>query len=180
MKHPLLLSSILCLALSFTLKAQIIECKDGSLRLVGTAPKETIVAESKTLKGKFDLEGKEFNFRQNLNNFAFSQGSLQKKDAEEVYWETHKYPNATLKGKIINEVDLTKDGSYDLTGVGTFSIHGVERELKFPVKLTMDKGKAAINCKFEIYLSDHDIRIPRLVALKVAEAFEVNVELEME
>ncbi|GHN01178.1 hypothetical protein WSM22_26670 [Cytophagales bacterium WSM2-2] len=167
------------LTISGFAKAQLYSGQKGVVKLAGEAPKETITAESSSLVGKLDLAAKKFNFRQPLNGFLFSQGELQKKHAEENFWEIDKFPNATFSGEIINDTDLSKDGTYQVTVRGKFSLHGVEKELKFPAVITVQGNTATVTSKFSVFLSDFNIKIPRLVALKVAPEFTVDVLLKM-
>ncbi|HEU5289026.1 MAG TPA: YceI family protein, partial [Cyclobacteriaceae bacterium] len=125
---------LLMLLISLTTEAQVYTTSKGSIRLEGVAQQETIVAESKALEGKFDVATRKFNFRQSLNQFSFSQGELQKKDAQEKYWETEKYPYATFKGMVINDIDFKKNGDYEVTAKGILSMHGVDNEAKLSVK----------------------------------------------
>lgn len=174
MKRISLRLMLFLLATPFLTNGQIYSTTKGSIRLEGVAQQETIIAESKSLEGKLDLGTRKFNFRQSLSRFSFSQGELQKKDAEEKYWEVDKYPYATFKGVIINEIDFSKDGDYEVTAKGTFSMHGVENEAKISVKLKIIDGSIAVHATYKIYLSDYNIKIPRLVVLKVSEVFEAN------
>jgi len=140
---------------------------------------EIITAESAALAGKLDLSSKKFNFKQPMNTFSFSQGDLQKKHAEESYFEVKQYPNATFAGEIINDVALDKNGTYNVTVKGKFNMHGVEKEMKVPAVITVEDGKLSIASKFNIYLSDYNIKIPRLVSLKVSQEFTVELSLKM-
>jgi hypothetical protein len=166
-------------AIPIVLNAQIYQSSDGEISLKGVAPKETITALSKHLKGKLDPSTREFNFRQSLSHFSFSQGEMQKKDAEEVYWEIHKYPNASFKGKIINDVDLTQPGIHRVTAQGVLSMHGVDKDVKIPALVKVTGSLAQVSASFEVFLSDYNIKIPRLVVLKVSEKFEVKVSMKM-
>jgi hypothetical protein len=170
---------ILLLLTSYVAHAQIVSTPKGSMKLKGVAPKETIVAESNTLEGKFDIASRKLNFRQSLNQFRFSQGELQKKDAQEKYWETDKYPYATFKGSIVNDIDFSKNGEYEVTARGVLSMHGVDREAKIPATVRVTNGTIFVEASFSIYLSDYNIKIPRLVVLKVSEVFEVSASFSM-
>jgi hypothetical protein len=165
---------IVLLLMTTAVKAQIMSTTKGKLRLVGEAQQETIIAETTALEGKFDLSSRKFSFRQSLNQFGFSQGDLQKRDAQEKYWETDKYPYAIFKGMIINDIDLSKNGQYDVTAKGILSMHGVDKEMKMPVEIKVIDGTLAIHATFKVYLSDFNIKIPRLVVLKVSEVFEAS------
>lgn len=167
------------ITLSGFASAQIYSGQKGVVKLSGEAPQETITAESSTLVGKLDVASKKFNFRQAMNTFSFSQGDLQKKHAEETYWEVDKYPHATFAGEIINDMDLSKDGTYHVTVRGKFSLHGVDKELKIPAVVTLQNGTGLITSKFNVFLSDFNIKIPRLVSLKVAPEFTVDILLKI-
>jgi polyisoprenoid-binding protein YceI len=171
---------IILLLSSVFAKAQILSTSKGSLKLKGVAQQETITAESNTLEGKFDIVSRKLNFRQSLNKFSFSQGELQKKEAQGKYWETDKFPHATFKGSVINDIDFTKNGEYHATAKGIFSMHGVDKEVKLPVTVSVNNRMIQVRTSFNIYLSDYNIKIPRLVELKVSETFEVTSELTLE
>jgi hypothetical protein len=165
---------LLLLAVPFLSNGQIFSTSKGAIRLEGVAQQETIVAESKSLEGKLDISSRKFNFRQSLSRFSFSQGELQKRDAEEKYWEVDKYPYATFKGIIINELDFAKNGDYEVTAKGVLTMHGVEKDVKMSLKLKVTDGSIAVLANFKIFLSDYNIKIPRLVVLKVSEVFDAN------
>jgi hypothetical protein len=177
MKTQLLI--FVCLFFTATTHAQIYSGQKGKIKLRGDAPQEIITAESSALAGKLDAASKKFNFKQPLNTFSFSQGDLQKKHAEESYFEVKQFPNATFAGEIINDIGFDKNGTYNVTAKGKFLMHGIEKEMKIPVVITVEDGKMTITSKFNIYLSDYNIKIPRLVSLKVSQEFTVELSLKM-
>ncbi len=159
--------------------SQVYSGQKGKVKLRGDAPQEIITAESATLVGKLDAASKRFNFKQPLNSFSFSQGDLQKKHAEESYFEVRSFPSATFAGEIINDISFEKNGAHNVTVKGKFSLHGVERDLKVPAVITVDDDGMTIAAKFSVYLSDYNIKIPRLVSLKVSQEFTVDLSLKM-
>lgn len=177
MRNQLML--ILLYIVTTGVHAQIYESREAKVTLMGKAPKEVITARSQTLKAKLNAATREFIFRQSLNDFLFSQGNIQKKDAEKSYWETHKYPYAEFKGKIVSDVDLTKDGLHKVTCIGLFSLHGVEKEIKVSGEIVVKGNAMAIRSNFRIFLSDYNIEIPRLMTLKVAEEFGCAVNIRL-
>lgn len=169
-----------CLTLfSSATLAQIYSGQKGKVRLRGEAPQEIITAESNALAGKLDATSKKFNFKQPLNTFSFSQGDLQKKHAEESYFEVKQFPSATFAGEILNDITLDKNGTYNVTVKGRFNMHGIEKEMKISAVITAEDGKITITSRFNIYLSDFNIKIPRLVSLKVSQEFSVEISLKM-
>lgn len=159
--------------------AQIYSGQKGRVKLRGDAPQEIITAESASLSGKLDITSKKFNFKQPLNTFSFSQGELQKKHAEESYFEVKQFLYASFLGEIINDISFDKNGVYNVTVKGKFNLHGVERDLKVPAVITLEDDKINVEAKFPIYLSDYNIKIPRLVSLKVSQEFTVDLTLKM-
>src|SRR4051812_1094668 len=85
---------------------QIYSGQKGKVKLRGEAPQEVITAESGALAGKLDVLSKKFNFRQPMNTFTYSQGDLQKKHAEESYFEVKQFPYASFAGEILNDMYL--------------------------------------------------------------------------
>jgi hypothetical protein len=176
MRHYLL---VLIILITLPAIAQVYSGKNGTVKLVGKASQETITAESNAVMGKIDATSKNFNFLQSLTQFKFSQGDLQKKDAEEMYWETDKYPHATFSGKIINDINLNADGVYKVNAIGVFSMHGVKKEMKIPATITVKNGSLSVISQFTIFLSDFKIKIPRLVVMKVSEEFQADISLTL-
>jgi hypothetical protein len=158
---------------------QLYSGQRGKVKLRGEAPHEIITATSSSLVGKIEIASRKFNFRQPLNTFSFSQGELQKKHAEESYWEVKQFPYATFAGEILSDFSLEKNGVYNVTVRGRFNMHGVEKEMKAAAVITVEDHTITITSKFTIYLSDYNIKIPRLVSLKVSQEFSVDLSLKM-
>lgn len=159
--------------------AQIYNGNKGKVELHGEAPLEIITAKSNSLQGKIDAATRKFNFRQNLNTFSFSQGDMQKKDAEEDYWETNKYQYASFKGIIINDINLNQNGEYHVTAKGAFTMHGVSKNVKINGVLSVKEGRIVLSSTFKIYLTDYGIKVPRLMVMKVSEEFKVDLTLNL-
>ncbi|MES2779940.1 MAG: YceI family protein, partial [Bacteroidota bacterium] len=97
----------------------------------------------------------------------------------EKYIESEKYPKSTFKGKINEDVDLTKDGEYKVTVTGKLNIHGVELERTIPGILVVKDGVITISSKFKVKEVDHKIEIPTLVVAKIAEEIDVVIDTKL-
>ncbi len=73
---------------------------------------------------------------------------------------------ATFSGKIIETIDFTKDGVYDVRAKGNLVIHGKKQARIIPSKIQIEKGVLKIASNFTIPLADHDIKVPQLVTEK--------------
>jgi polyisoprenoid-binding protein YceI len=91
------------------------------------------------------------------------------------YLESDKYPRATFKGKIKEQPDLTKNGSYPITVVGELDVHNVKQNRTMQGNLTVNNGVITMTAEFMVKCVDHHIEIPKLVFHNIAESIKMNV-----
>lgn len=172
---------VLLVWLSFPAFAQqeagniLLSASNGEIRIKSDAPLELIEASSRQLKGVIDITGRSFSFSVNTRSIQGFNSPLQQEHFYENYMETSKYPGSTFKGKIIEQVDLSVDGNYQLRAKGLLNVHGVEQEriIKADVKV---KGEIiTVTSSFTVPLTDHNITIPKIVYQKIAEEILVTV-----
>jgi hypothetical protein len=89
--------------------------------------------------------------------------------------ETDKYPYASFSGKIIEDVDLSVDGDYELRAKGNLLIHNVSQERIIKAAVNVKKNVITVNGDFTVLLSDHNIPIPKVVYQKLANEIKVEV-----
>jgi polyisoprenoid-binding protein YceI len=92
--------------------------------------------------------------------------------------ESDKYPTASFMGHIIEEDDFTKDGTYNIRAKGKLNVHGVEQERILQGDLTVKNGTIKLSSIFTVLLSEHDIKIPRIVHEKLASEIKVIIDAE--
>jgi len=141
-------------------------------------PLEDIDANSDKLVGVLDVEKKSFAFRIAMNTFQFKR-ELMQEHFNENYLETDKYPNSEFRGIIKGDFDISKVGEYAVTAEGKFSIHNIEKEYSVPAVINVTKDTVSINAVFPIQLKDHDIKIPTIVLMKIAEKADVTVKAKL-
>jgi polyisoprenoid-binding protein YceI len=157
------------------LPQQVFNISKGSIAIQSDAPLELIKAASTDLKGKLDAAKKLFAFTIKISSFKGFNSPLQKEHFNENYLESGKYPDAFFKGKIIEDVDFGKDGTYTIRAKGKLNIHGVEQERIIKSNMTIKNGQITIKSNFTVLLADHNIPIPKVVHEKLAS--EINVEV---
>ncbi|MBL7932007.1 MAG: YceI family protein [Bacteroidia bacterium] len=155
--------------------SQVYVCKDGHTKFTSEAPLELIKAQSDKTTGVLDCSNKNVAFSIDIDSFDGFNSGLQKEHFRENYMETEKYPKATFKGKIIEDVDFTKSGSTMVRAKGIFSIHGAEKEKIVKVKITVKGKEILVESSFEVPLEDHNIKIPKVVNQKIASVIMVDV-----
>jgi len=156
--------------------SQIYICKDGDTKFTSEAPLELIKAHSNKTKGVVDCINKNVAFSINIDSFEGFNSGLQKEHFRENYMETEKYPEATFKGKIIEDVDFAKNGTFSVRAKGIFTIHGTDKEKIVKVKITLKDKEMSVETSFEVPLEDHNIKIPKVVNQKIASVIIVEVK----
>lgn len=170
MKWMLSCLLLVCL-LPFT-KAQIYGSNECQVEFTSEAPLELIQAFSNQLRGVLDTENKTFAFQVYIKSFEGFNNPVQRTHFYENYMDVSEHPEATFKGKIIEDVTVA---SAQIRAKGILNIHGVSIERIIPVFLSVGEKNIEFKAIFEVPLKDHEIALPRIVQQKVAEEIQVKV-----
>lgn len=154
----------------------VLSTKTGKIKIKSDAPLEVIEASSGELKGVIDISKRSFSFSVQNRSIKGFNSPLQQEHFYENYMEIAKYPATTFKGKVIEQVDLSVDGDYQVRAKGLLNIHGVEQERIIKAGLKVENGQVRLTSSFVVPLSDHNISIPKIVYQKIAEEVYVTVE----
>lgn len=169
---------IICLLVTaINLSAQdLYKATDGEISFFSEAPVENITAVNKDVKALINAKNAEVAFIVTNVGFKFEK-PLMEEHFNENYMESHKYKVSVFKGKIVDEIDFTKDGTYEVTAKGTLDIHGVTVEREIKGTLTISNGKINLTSEFDVALKDHKIKIPSVVVKNIAEVVKVTVNI---
>jgi polyisoprenoid-binding protein YceI len=154
--------------------------RKSKVAFLSDAPLELIKASSNKLQGAIDADKRTFAFTIPTDSFKGFNSPLQQEHFYENYIEAKAYPVSTFEGKIIEQVDLLKNGIYSVRAKGKLNIHGVEQERIIKVQLRILDGVIYAETNFTVLLLDHNITIPKVVFQKIAEEVEIMVTLEFE
>lgn len=174
---PVILLVIFC-AGSICAQENLYKSRKGIVSFVSDAPLELIKGKSSELNGMIDTGKRTFAFSLRNESIKGFNSSLQQEHFYENYIESHKYPASTFEGKIIEVVDLTKNGEYPVRAKGYLTIHGVSQERIIKVILKVNNGVVSASSQFKILLADHNISIPKIVEQKIATEILISVEAE--
>jgi hypothetical protein len=153
--------------------------ENGEINFTSNAQLELIKASSNELKGIIDPSNNQFAFRVNTRSFQGFNSSLQRDHFNENYIETEKCPAAIFIGKIIEQVDFSVNGSYDVRAKGDLDVHCQKQTRIIKSHITVKDGKLSVDAAFIVPLSDHNISIPRIVSQKIATDIEVSISATM-
>lgn len=168
------LIAIICL-IHFSVNAQnILISKEAAISFFSTTPVEDIEATSTTPNSVIDIKSRNILFKVSNTSFQFKK-KLMQEHFNENYMESDKFPVSTFKGKITDNVDLSKDGTYNVTIDGSLDIHGVTKNYQSKATLVVAKGIITAKTTFKVKIADHGIKVPSLVFAKIAEAVDVRI-----
>ena len=139
---------------------------------------ENIDATNSVTKPVFKAETGDFAIKAQLNAFVFKSAFMQE-HYNENYVESEKFPFATFKGKVKETIDYSKDGTHNVTMVGTLDMHGVELPRTITGTVTVKGGVITMDSKFDVKVADYKIKVPSLYVEKIAESVQVTFHTEM-
>ena len=178
-KTVILVFSLVLLSALVNAPPLLFTVSKGSITFRSDAPLELIKASSNLLKGIFNAEKKQFAFTLNVNTFKGFNSPLQEEHFNENYMESDKFPRASFEGKIIEDVDLYKDGYFNVRAKGNLTIHGVVQERIIKCEINIKNGIVSVKSNFTVLLSDHNITIPKVVHEKLASEIKIDVKADL-
>lgn len=158
--------------------AQIFITTTAKAEFFSDAPLEDITAVNQTVSSLVNTANDSVFVRIKNTGFVF-QNALMKEHFNENYMESTKYPLSTFKGKINEDIDYTKEGTYQVSASGKLSIHGVEKTETIKGQLIVQKGTLRLTSQFNVHTSDFNIEIPKLVFEKLAEEIKVTFSADL-
>lgn len=142
------------------------------------APLETIRAGTTRSTGLLEPAARIFAVQIPITTLEGFNSPLQREHFNETYLVSRTWPHATFKGRIIETVDLAKQGSYEVRAKGMLTIRGQAQERIIPCRIVVHPLGVHVSSVFDVVLEDHGIRIPRVVQQKIAATVRIAVELQ--
>ena len=142
---------------------------------------EKIDATNEKASSILDASNGQLEFAVLMKAFMFEK-ALMEEHFNENYVESDKFPKATFKGNIknMNEVTLTKDGTYQATISGKLTIHGITKDVQATGTFIVKGNTITAKSEFKVTLADFGIEIPSLVSDKVAKVASITIQVNYE
>lgn len=148
---------------------------NGEVTFLSTAPLNEFEGKSNVLNGLVNLDSNILDFFVDLNTLKTGIG-LRDSHMRESYLETDQFPFAEFTGKIAQIPTLVIGEKIPVKALGTFKIHGEEREITVAGTLAKQQnGKITLDATFTIALSDYKIPLPSLVFYELAQEQKVTI-----
>jgi hypothetical protein len=151
----------------------------GEVNFTSNAELELIKARSEKVAGLIDPNTQQFAFTIDIKTFRGFNSELQREHFNEKYMESELFPYAKFSGKIIEQIDLTQNNTYEVRAKGELDIHGQKQTRIIKSKITVNNGVLQVESKFIVPLADHNISIPNIVSQKIATEIEVDFNATM-
>ena len=118
-------------------------------------------AENKTVVAMLNTKSGELGFEAGVNNFSFSNPTIQEHFNGERWLNSAKFPLFTFQGKItdLGKVNFTKDGTYSVPVEGTLTIKDKSNPLSTNATIVVSKGVLNTSSNFTFKLSDYGINV---------------------
>ena len=167
---------LLILTFPVEVQSQVYKTEKGNVEFLSKASLNEFTGTSSDLNGLVDFDKNLLDFYIDLNTLKTGIG-LRDRHMRENYLETKKYPFAEFTGKIRENIELTVGQSKNVTAFGKFKIHGVERQIEVPGKLTkISENQLQLEAEFMVLLGDYKIPIPSVMFYELSEEQRVTIK----
>ena len=151
--------------------------KTGFIGFYSKTSLEDIKAENNQVFSLLDPVSHHLAFALLLKGFIFPK-ELMQEHFNENYVESDKYPKATFSGACSGDMDLSKEGTYQVVIKGELSLHGITKPIETTAQLDVKKDHIKGSSVFKIKPEDYNISIPSIVRDKIANEIDVKVQID--
>ena len=167
---------LVCFFTTAKASGQLYMTRTGYVSFFSHAPMEDIKAENKQLYAVINVEKRELAFVVLMKGFQFKK-ELMQTHFNSNYIESDKYPKASFNGTYSGDVDMTGGSVSTVQVKGSFTLHGVTKEIQTPATLQLVNGALVGHAVFNVSPDDYNIKIPLLVKNNIAKQVEVEVKV---
>jgi polyisoprenoid-binding protein YceI len=157
------------------LHAQVLTFDHGKMEFYTATVLSDIEAVTEKLDVKLDVQTGNVEIAVNINSFDFEYETM-KEHFNEDYMESDKFPQATFKGKILQDISgVFEDKNVDATG--DLTIHGVTRKIEVKANVSQKNGFTIIKSKIPVVFKDYGVDDPSILSKSVAKDVEIRSTL---
>ena len=178
MKNIIIATSLfLALIHPRTAFSQLYSTRAGFVGFYSKTALEDIKAENNQVYAIIDAGKQNLAFQLLLKGFVFPK-ELMQEHFNENYVESDKYPKATFSGTYTGNVQLNKDGVYNVTVKGNLSLHNATKAVEVPATIEVKNGHLLGQAEFKVKPEDFNISIPSVVRDKIDKEMTVKVTID--
>lgn len=166
---PLLVVSLL----SDGTMAQTFGTSRGHAEFTGSATLHSFTGTSNRLSGQIDLSTGAVEFNLPLNTLDTGNNDRDHDMMETL--EVERFPDATFSGRLLSEFDTELAGRQTARVRGTFTVHGVSREITVTGSLENHQGGVRMSAAWELSLDDYNLDPPGVLIIRVRDEMEIRI-----
>lgn len=159
------------------------------VRFESKAPLETFDGKTRQVRGHVRFDASDLSqwieVQVEVDLASFDTGiEIRNRHMRENHLETDKYPKAVFKGGKVHgasqkHIRVGETVRFEIEGV--LSLHGVDKPLRAPIEMTLESVDGSkqirVAASFQVKLSDHEIKRPRFLIMKLDEVQRLKVAL---
>lgn len=150
--------------------------KEGMVRFFSTTPIENIEGTSSTAVSSLNLDSGTIAIKARNTTFVF-KNKLMQEHFNENYMESAKFPTSAFTGNVtgLNRESFNAGKKVPVTIDGNLNIHGITKPYRTIGYLQKAAdGSVTGETKFFVKLGNHGIKVPSVVANKMADSMEIT------
>jgi len=148
------------------LHAQILSFDHGEVEFYTASVLSDIEAVTEKADVKLDIQTGNFEVTINIQSFKF-ESELMQEHFNESYLESDKFPQATFKGKIVQDISNIS-AEIEVDASGKMTIHGVTKGIQAKANISKKEGYTILKCKIPVVFKDYNVDEPSILTKSVA------------
>lgn len=170
-----LLVALLCAS---TAGAQAYRTESGHVEFHSSVPLHAFTGTSDMLNGRISLADSTVDFYVDLNTL---ETGIAKRDKDmRQTLETEEFPFAEFFGKLATPFDPQSDGPRQVTVEGTFTIHGISRDISVEGTLNRTSDGLVLKTSWTLNMTDYEIKPPGILFYRVSEEIEIELQATLQ
>ncbi|MDZ7773998.1 MAG: YceI family protein [Balneolaceae bacterium] len=169
---------LLTLICASTAGAQAFRTESGHVAFHSSVPLHAFTGTSETLNGRISLADSTVDFYVDL--ITLETGIAKRDKDMRQTLETEEHPFAEFYGKLTTPVNLQAEGAQQVSAEGTFTIHGISREITVEGTLNRTPEGLAVEASWTLNMTDYDIKPPGILFYRVSEEIEIELQATLQ
>ncbi len=170
------ISGLLVICFSGAARCQYYTTKSGFVGFYSKTDFEDIQAENNQAYAMLDPANNRIALAVLMKGFIFPK-ELMQEHFNENYVESDKYPKATFTGHCSGDMDINREGIYQVVIKGEMNLHGVTQPVETTAQIEVKNDRILGTSAFRLKPEDFQIQIPGVVRDKIAKEINVRIHL---
>ena len=164
---------VVFLLINNQLNAQTLTFDHGEIEFYTASMISDIEAVNDKAMVNLNIQTGEIEVSADIKSFEFEYDLMQKHFNEE-YVESDKFPKATFKGKILQDLTKGINNEMNVEATGKLTMHGITKDIKLNATISKQGEFTVIKAKIPVVFKDYNVEEPSILSKSVAKDVEVK------